>query len=299
MKFDYSAVTKFQEYVNGEIDMDELMEHPAYRAIQNHAENFGSGISSEDVEKALEGEKTPFYGTEMFEENRVQIATLIKLLEDNQERWIDIITIELDRVFPREDKYDLVIYPVIGYDTGIGIDNCICMNVNSNFYLSFSREFLYMAIHESTHALYERVHGFPKLSELSSTSSMISFFNTLLHTEGYAVYTPLKRRKKDGSIGNTSHPIQEDYLVLEDHERLKRHISIYDSFRKKLQNNEDLTTEEFLDNAFGKDRYTYREGGAIIEEIEKTEGIEGVWDAFYADPDKFAEKYDRMLDKYR
>lgn len=50
---------------------------------------------------------------------------------------------------------------------------------------------------------------------------------------------------------------------------------------------------------FCGERYTYREGGAKIKEIENTEGIEGLWDAFYMDPDEFAERYGCVLDRYR
>ncbi len=299
MKFDYSAVEKFLEYKEGEIDIDEVMDHPAYKAIQHHAETFHHGLSTEDVERALKGEKTPFQGVQGFEERTDELLRFIDLLKEKEGKWINVITTELDQVIPRENKGGMVIYPVIGYDMGIGIDDCVCMNINSSLYLNDPHEFLYMAMHESSHALYERVHGYPKISDLDSVDSMISFFNTLLHTEGFGVYTPLNRRKADGSMGKSSHRCQEDYLIIMDEQRLKRHVYIYDSFRKELESAQDWTVDKFLNTAFGKDRFVYREGAAMVVGIEEIGGVMGLWDAFYMGSDEFVNKYDSILDKYR
>jgi len=299
MRLDLSAAELFLNYKQDEADIEEVIDHPAYKAMKHHAEIFGNDFTFKDVEKALVGEKTAFYGLDGFEGRYEDITNLLNLLQKDEKRWCDMITRELDRVVPSEDTTDITIYPVIGYDIGIGIDKCVCLNINSDLYLNDPKEILYWAIHEGTHVLYQNVHGFPKVSDLDTIDSYISFFNTLLHTEGYAVYSPLRIRETDGALGNPSHPSLKDYLIIDEKERFTKHVAIYDSFRSKLEDYVDWTTEEFLESAFGNERFAYREGAMIVKRIEEEKGIKGVREGFYMDPNEFVEQYDPMLDRYR
>ncbi len=300
MRFDYSAVEIFLDYAHNKAELEEVMEHPAYQAIKCHADTFDKELSLEEIEKAVDGEVSNFYGLRNLHKRKQYLKKVLNYIRENEQRWTDIIEIELDSVIPREDKNDLVIYPVLGYDVGIGIDNCICLNLNSDLYLNDPQEFLYMGIHVSSHALYERVHGFPKVCELGSKESKISFFNTLLHTEGYAVFTSMERRKKDDrSQGKSLHPIVKDYLILQDNKRLAKQVQMYDDFREDMENCGEWSTEKFLQNAFGRTRFAHRIGCAMVNDIAEIEGVQSVWDAFYMNPDKFVERYDRMLDEHR
>jgi hypothetical protein len=61
----------------------------------------------------------------------------------------------------------VAIYPIIGYDMGIVLDNAVCLNVNWLPYWREPEEILYYTIHEITHVFYERHHVIPPLEECS------------------------------------------------------------------------------------------------------------------------------------
>ena len=171
--------------------------------------------------------------------------------------------------------------------------------LTNHFFFKNQREFVYQAIHESTHTLYGRIHGTPNIQDLETIEDKISFFNTLLHTEGYAVYAPLRLRKEEGNLGKGNHPMLEDYQVLTDESKMIEYVEEYDSLREEFKELEELNSNELFGKTMGKKRYTYRIGSWIFKEIEDKMGMDDVRKVFYTDADEFVEDYDYLLDRFR
>lgn len=298
MKIDHSGAELFLSYIDDEATIDQVWNHNAYQIIREHAEKLRGGLKKEQIERAAKGEKSGYYGVSDIDENREDIDELIDVIKENEDVWLDEIEAELNRVVPDEDK-DITIYPVFGFDIGIGLEKGVCINLNEKLFFDEPRQFVYMAIHESSHSLYSRIHGLPCILDVKTAEDRISFFSTFLHTEGYAVYIPLRLRNDDGYRGSKGHYITEDYHVLSDENLIKNHVKKYDNLREDLKNSENWSLKKYMNRGFGDHRLAYRIGCLLVELIEERKGIDEVRRAFYLDPDEFVKKYDPLLDEYR
>lgn len=298
MEIDHSGAELFLSYVDNEASIDEVWNHDAYKIIREHADKLRGGLEKEQIERAVDGGESDYYGVSDIDENREKIEDLMDVIRENEKIWLDKIEAELDRVVQDENK-DITIYPVFGFDIGIGLEDGVCINLNEQLFFDDPCHFIYLAIHESSHALYSRIHGMPNIMEVESAEDRISFFNTFFHSEGYAVYTPLKSRKDDGYMGSKGHYITQDYYELSAEDRIKEHVKKYDKLREDLKDSEDWSLEKYMDRAFGEERLAYRVGCTMINQIEKEKGMDEVREAFYLDADEFVEKYDWVLDSYR
>lgn len=301
MQIDFSAAERFLSYVDGDLPLTEVWDHPAYAIARKHANFLGRDLTRADVSEAMANEQTTFSRVEDLRENRESITELMEHIRANEVNWTERIERHLERITPDEDVSDIPLFLAIGYEFGIGLRSGVYVNLNEPLFLETPRQLLYVAIHESSHVLYDRVHGFStELSgqNIESQESQITFFNTLFHTEAYATYTPLELRKSDGNVGDREHVVCEDYCVLSDKTRIQHHVEEYDSFRNTLRRG-SVSRETLLTRAFGGLRLPYRVGGALLEGIEEQLGLDEVRNVFYLDPDEFIEEYDWILDEYR
>jgi len=202
MKLDFSAHTLFQEYLQGQARAADLLAHPAYQVIQAHAAQFDGGLSAGDVDAALAGRPSPFYGLRSLEQNLAQIARLVETLRQREAEWLDLARAALLRFLPGEDLSSITIYPLIGYDMGIGLRETVCMNLNHLPYLRQPEEFLFYLIHECTHVIYERGHEVAKLEAVQSPREWQDYFALFLQNEGFAVYAPWDLRRARGGLAD-------------------------------------------------------------------------------------------------
>jgi len=298
IEIDLSAAELFLSYIDDKVNIDEVWDHDAYKIIREHAEKLRGGLKKKQIERAVRGEKSDYYGISDISENREKIENLMEIVKEEGGSWSKVMKTELDRVVPDEKK-DITIYPVFGYDIGIGLEEGVCINLNEELFFDDPRHLLYLAIHECSHTLYSRVHGLPSIDEIRSIEDGISFFNTLIQTEGYAVYTPLKLRLDEGYTGSEEHYITADYHVISDHEKMRQVVKDHDELREGLKDSENWSLEEYMNRAFGEKRFPYRIGCGMVDRIEQEMGMDEVIKAFYMDADEFVDRYDQLLDEYR
>lgn len=288
MRFDFSCVKQFLAYMNGQTPLGQVLDHPAYKTVFLHAQMFGGGITIQDVENALIGKPSPFYGTERLRDNLPRITALLDFLDDHQTKWCATIEAELRYLFPGE-SLNITIYPILGYDMGIGMDGLVCMNLNCPAYLDAPLEFLFYAIHECVHVIYERSHHLPALSEVCTPAEWRSYFNLWTQNEGFAVYGPLHLREKLGSLG------ERDYRVLFDAPQLENHRQAYWHAQERLLEEKTLQRDEYLEFCFGDMRLTYRLGCELLRRIESTYGLTAIRYAFTLDGNDFIKRYQHLL----
>lgn len=300
MKFDYSATENFLSFLKGDVKLHEVLENPAYQAVVSHYRCFqGGDLGEEDVVLGLEGQPSPFYGLKNLMENLPAIKKLLSIIQREESGWLSEIEKALYRLLPNEDLSDVTIYPIIGYDAGIGHKNAACLNLNWSCYFDNPLEFLYIAIHECFHVLYEHIHSFPSFADLKELKKRIEFFNFLTHNEGYAVYAPLTAREKYGHLGDHSHQILADYIVLSDQERIENIVKKYDVFIQQLHEDQKRILEKYLDDEREEERYPYRIGCVMVNLIEEKYGMPEVQEAIYLTGSDFIKKYDHLLSSYR
>jgi hypothetical protein len=285
MHFDFSGAELFLAYRDGRATAKQVLAHPAYQRVSLHARLFSDGISPADIrpadlDAALHGEPSPFYGLDDLPGRLTQIERLLDTLRREGDAWLAIAETELRTLFPREDL-DIPIYPVLGYDMGIGLDGAVCMNANHVPYLAEPIEFLFYILHECTHVIYERRHPIPPLQAVTTPAAWQSYFNLWLQNEGYAVYAPLRLRQERGCLAD------RDYQVLMDPQQVEAHRLALLAALETLQGATPLTREQYLEICFGPQRLTYRMGCELIRRIEKAYGLEAVRQGFYEQGDGF------------
>jgi hypothetical protein len=288
MHFDFTGAEIFQDYLAGLASAEQVLDHPAYRRVSSHARFFADGITSQDVELARKGKPSPFFGLQKLPSRIEAIQHLLEVLHREAETWLEDARTALAELFPHEDL-DIPVYPIIGYDMGIGLDGAVCLNCNHAPYLEHPGEFLFFIIHECVHVIYERRHHILPLREVTSPAGWRSYFNLWLQNEGYAVYAPLGLRQRDSCLGD------RDYQVLMDPEQLEAHRLDFLQVQDALQDDTPFPREQYLETCFGSQRLTYRMGCELVRRIEQAYGMERVRQAFYLTGDSFVEEYGSLL----
>ncbi len=288
MKLDFSAAQLFLSLLAGQAEIEAVFEHPAYRAVQLHARRFGSGLGPQDLVQALQGQPSPFYGMDGLSERLPSIRTFLEKLHQEGGSWLEVIQQTLSELFPQEDL-DITIYPILGYDMGIGLEEVVCQNCNVASYLAEPSEFFFYTIHECAHVLYERSHAIPPLSAVVSPTAWRSYFNLWFQNEGFAVFAPLRLRQERGRLE------ERDYRVLYNPAELEKQRLAFWEVLAALDSGRPLTREEYLEACFGDRRLTYRLGCELLRRIEKSLGREAVRQAFYLEGDEFMERYQLLF----
>jgi hypothetical protein len=288
MLFDFSGADVMLAYLRGEATADEVLAHPAYRAVQRHSAHYGPGVTPEDLDTAKAGRTSPFYGLDHLEERIARSESTLAVVRQRASRWVGEAKQALGRVLPAETTDTITIYPIIGYDAGVGLDEAVCMNVSYSGYTEEPEEFLYFVIHECVHVLYERHHALPRLSQVRTQEQWRSFFNLFLQNEGFAVYVPFALRSARGHLAD------RDYKVLTDPAAIDAHLQALHSVRQKLTGPAQLTADECSEICFGPKRLTYRVGCYIIGQIERQHGLSEVRRAFYCSGDDFWTRYSHL-----
>jgi hypothetical protein len=287
-RFDFSGVEQFLACLEGKISPEQVFAHPAYQTVALHARQFGTGLNAVDVKNALAGRPSPFYGLVGFLPNLPRIKHLLTYLRQQAAEWSAVIEFELRALFP-DEKLNIIIYPIFGYDMGIGLDNSVCMNLNCPAYLDEPMEFLFYAIHECTHVLYERRHPIPILADIHTPAEWRSYFNLWTQNEGFAVYAPLRLREKLGYLN------ERDCRILFDGQALEFHRLEYLSAFERLLDETPLEREAYLEICFGDRRLTYRLGCELLRRMNHANGLAAMQSAFFMDGDEFMERYKCLL----
>lgn len=286
--FDLSGAQLFLDYLAGKVPAAKVLNHPAYRTVRQHARMFSTGLTATDVQSAREGAPTNFYGLENWAKNIPGIQIFLETLRVNQAAWAGLVQDALQAFFIHE-PLDIPIYPIIGYDKGIGLSGAACLNINHASYLQDPFEFLAYAIHECVHVVYERYHHIPKLAKVQTPAQWKSYFKLWTQNEGYAVYVPLKFRQAHRLMN------EPDYRALSDPQPAAADRHAFLELLNWLEREQPAGRDVYLETCFGPQRLTYRLGCEIIRRIEASQGIEEARRAFYLNSDHFMQLYVDLL----
>src|SRR5512142_1535560 len=109
MHIDFTACDRFLAFLQDEVPLSTVLEHPAYRVVFEHARRYGPGLSEVDVRRALgdgspnessPGEPSPFYGLNGVRDHLESIQALAAALRQNQAAWLALIEAEFARLLP-------------------------------------------------------------------------------------------------------------------------------------------------------------------------------------------------------
>jgi hypothetical protein len=295
MKIDFSALEAFYAFLDGRLPLVTVLDHPAYQTVARHTRRIGKTIGPDDVIMALEGRESPFYGLRNVRKNLNEIRQLEGIVRSHADEWSLLSEGAIHALLPEVDLSGITVYPILGYDMGIGLLHTVCMNLNVPKYLRQPHEFLYYLIHEAMHVVYEDYHTIPTQPVIDTLDHRLADFGLWVQSEGYAVYTPLHLRMQN------DHMADEDYQVLIDPARLAQSIREFQSICQALREPGPMGLSEYLELIYGDHRVTYRVGCEIIRRIEEqcqlgtAPGKLSAREAFFLDGAAFLEQFSGCL----
>ncbi|MFC3957086.1 hypothetical protein [Halovivax cerinus] len=302
MQFDASAARLFRSYATGQAPVEDLVAHPAYVVARQHAALLGRTLDANLVAEAVAGEADAFPDSDTLQSRWEAIDRLLDTVDDRATDWIADCTTQLTHVIPGAETGDLPLYLGIGYETGIGLADGAYLDVARPFYRENPARVRYVALHESTHVCYDRRHDLQATMaalDLDEPTGQRRFFETLLHTEAYAVYTAGIPWRADDGVADVDHPMCCDYHAVADDSWVHDLVDQYDSLRESFDRGETLSHEALMRRTFGGLRLPYRIGCALLDRVESEHGMAAVRDGFAMDAVSFCEKFDTVLDRYR
>ncbi|AZR74080.1 hypothetical protein BBF96_12140 [Anoxybacter fermentans] len=299
MRVNYSYIEEFFKILSGQAAIKDIQHNTAFKIISAHANKFENDFSLHKLEKVINKKSEEIFGFKDFFKNRGAILNLINLMKKKEGKWLKEVQESIRCLFPKTEFKDITIYPVIGYDIGIGINKAVCINVNTEIFLNNFKELISTTIHETAHVMYEKYHGpIRGLNEIGSFYSMKEFLDYYIHYEGTGVFAAEEFRIKN-RLPNSGTPIQEDYLLSSNKDMIFKLLNEYRSLVDDLKHNKVHSIYEFLERGFGRSRLTHRLGFAIFDAINRKYGIEEIQKAIALPSEKFMKKYLSILELER
>lgn len=291
MKVDYSYIETFLGAINNKADIHDLNDNIGFQTIMYHASETGNEFGLEDIVRAITDTSDDVYGLRNLSTNIERIETLYRKLMSQEKEWLIEVETYISKLFNGKNHKVTTIYPVIGYDIGIGINKNVCVNLNSEICLKDYRELISIIIHETAHTYYEELHGsaFDTFST-KTLSDMTSLLPNAIQYEGVGIFSAEEYRNKN-SLPNKGLVIQEDYLIASCRKRHEEIVNEYKTLSNDLLIGKIKSSKEFMTRSFGKSKLAHRLGYSIFAKINQTCGIEGVREAINMSNEEFAERY--------
>jgi len=296
MLIKWDAVELFLAYLAGTVKAADVLAHPAYVAVRLHSRlAWGRELRADDLDRAVAGQESPFFGLRDVRDNTGRIRDFVALARSQERQWVQDVYSQLAPVTSRADLALTKVYPIVGYDAGIGLSGLACLNINWPIYLGRPHEFVYMMAHELSHVLYGRRRPIPEISQVQGSAQWSGLFDRMTQDEGFAVHASLELRTKRGHLGNGSHPILYDYVVLSQPELLAAHVACWRRARRTIATANGRDRSVYLELVFGAQRLTYRVGAAIARRIAEVHGRDRLKEAFAMSGTEFVEAYSELV----
>jgi hypothetical protein len=262
-----------------EIDREELSLTRGYSAIETHKDLTKNEFEIKQIEDAISGKDDSAYGLKSLKSNIERIKVLHdKLAEDLS--WIDEIKDVLCQYFICHTLEDIYICPVIGYDMGIGVENTVAINLNTELFLNCFKECISVILHEAVHVAFARKHRIN--IQLSSVREIIESLNYLIQYEGVAIYISKVYRDMH-NLGTMGDIVTEDTKVTKE-----EYQELLIQYKKALNAS---SSEEALKYGFEEKRLAHPLGFYIVNEYAKGHGIDGVKEIISMNSHQFANKF--------
>lgn len=272
-------------------ELEQLLRHPGYQAVLQHSRTLSfAPVRAEDFLRAAEGQPSNLYGLRDVRDHACDIERLAAYVERNRVRLLRLVAATLQQLFPVTSWQNTGLHCIVGYDTGIGLQGQVAINLNSPKYLADQREIDFFLIHEATHVAYERLHGPMSLSWMTQPGGLRTLVQTLVQNEGLAVYSALEARRRADQLNERDYlPLGQPSLLVEKIRSLLELLQMLD---------QDNPTEAQVEEILGRlsdGRLSYVVGCHLCELIERRSGMAGVRAAALLPANEFVEQHLPLL----
>ncbi len=295
VRVDLSGAEAFCDYLQGRRSAAEVLGHPAYRTVRRHSQLLRDlELTPAAVAQGLAGEG-PFYGLEGAQGGLAEIRELLDFVAAHSDSWLAPVTAALQLLAPGQGEPEIVVYPIIGYDVGIGLEGSACLNLWSSLYRHHRQELPAVMAHECFHVIYNRLHGVPRLADVVSPQQWLRLLDRMLADEGLATYAGLLVRAALDLQTRGEHPLLEDYRVLEDELALGEHLRLLAATRQRLAKCPGPSRQQRLELVFGRSRITYRAGCQLARLIRERSGIAALQRSVHLDGSRYVRTWGHLV----
>ena len=268
--------------------IEEISQHEAAKKTHSHAER---ALNTEDPLFA--------FWKNILERDSTQSPLIMKRIR----RSLDYINsnrltmaeslIEVSEYLPDDLNLSCKLYGMIGYDIGIVSEGDAFLNLAHPHFADEPRELTYLAMHEVHHVGHSSYHPLPWLSDVKTTNDLLWLVHYATHLEGMAVYTPLRRRSRDGCMSH------EDYQVLKSPKETETRLKKYFGYLEKLKSEESrpLTDSDFdiIEEMSGRNqRLWYITGAYMAKTIDAKLSRQALTDTISKGHDYFFRLYSEL-----
>ncbi len=268
--------------------IEEISQHEAAKKTHIHAERYGN------TEEPLF-----VFWKNILERDSTQSPLIMKRIRKS----LDYINsnrltmteslVEVSEYLPDDLNLSCKLYGMIGYDIGIVSEGDAFLNLAHPHFDNEPRELTYFAMHEVHHVGYISYNPSRSLSDIKTTNDLLWLVHYATHLEGMGVYTPLRRRLRDGCISH------EDYQVLKNPEETETRLKRYFDYLEKLKAEESrpLTDSDFdiIEEMSGKNqRLWYIAGAYMAEAIDTKSSRQALTDTISKGHDYFFRLYSEL-----
>lgn len=266
MKFDFSYVQLVYEIIEGNKDINKLINTKAYRAIKSHGEKAFGG--HDNIIKAITSIQhgNPNKLAKHLLENRERIFNLLNVFKEREAEFNSIIIDNVKNIYPCGDYENITIFLIVGYDA-IGYEGNVICSIDFKFTLDDYRELVSILIHELAHVIHSQYC--PEINNVSTAKEGIkNTLNLLIQSEGIAIFSAYNYRNLTGIIYNKEGNVGQDYFNSKEKE-----ASLRESYRRTMiYIDEDKDIDTILDEYFTA-RVDHGLGFIIFENTYKNIGI--------------------------
>lgn len=291
MNIDYSYLDTFLRIFDEKGDIDELKDNVGFKTVITHSQRVGNDFNLRNIEDAIKGKSDRGYGLRNLLTNVERIKKLYNTLKLEEREWLGEVKANAEKLFGDIDHQATTIYPIIGYDIGIGLNGIVCVNLNSEICLKDYRELISIIIHEITHIYYDSIHGsILDYLKVDTLTDMKNILNRSIQYEGAGIFSAEEYRINN-KLPNTGSPIQEDYEILIDKDKGLELFREYKELLDDLMSGKVKDKEEFMERGFGQSKMTHRLGYSVFTKINENRGIKGVREAINMSNKDFVEEF--------
>lgn len=269
MKFDFSYVGLVYEIIDGNKDINELINTKVYQDIKSHGEKAFGGHDS--IIKAIISiqEGSPNKLAKHLLDNRERIFNLLNVFKEREEEFNTTIVDNVKNIYPYGDFEDITIFLIIGYDA-IGYKGNVICSIDFDFTLKDYRELVSMLIHEVAHVIHSRYCT--EINNISLSKEHIKdTLNLLIQSEGIAIFSAYNYRNLVGILANKEGNVGQDYI-----NTIEKETSLREAYKNTMIFLEEDKDINIILDVYFTARVDHALGFIIFESMYKKFGMDTI-----------------------
>jgi Putative zinc dependent peptidase (DUF5700) len=268
--------------------LKQLADSPAATHLLEHASNFDYDVPKDSTNPLLEHlmskgspDRVAACQSSLAYFNNTLIA---------DPHWIN----ETLGYLPADFRFHGALFLIFGYDIGVAFSHNASLNCAHPHFAAHPDELKFYAVHELHHVGFTSYQPPPRLAEIKTCRNLLKLVEYSTQLEGMAVWAAYTPRDKERALAH-----DEDYVVLQDEDRMQRDEKLYFDDVRYLQERGDEPADDaawaVITRMSSGERLWYRVGAHMARGIEQKSGRAALVALIAQGPEKFLAAYEALV----